>query len=109
MGHQHLWYYHNYSMFYSLLFSLVSVVSKFYDFWGALVPQFHHSLPSFSLWENRAWWWSQFKGPPGLQFSYLVVIDVIVRLPLPSPFYCSRLARVHRFNDTSSYVWWLVV
>ena len=35
-----LGYYHNCSMFYNLLFSLVSVVSKFYKFRGALVPWF---------------------------------------------------------------------
>jgi len=37
-----------------------------------LVPRFHHSLPGFSPWETRAWWWSRFKGPHVSRFHILL-------------------------------------
>jgi len=46
---------------------VVHTVAVLYGFlfvsWGCWYHGIHHSLPSFSLWENCAWWWSQFKGP----------------------------------------------
>jgi len=42
-------------------FTLLLCYIGSYLFPGGVGTLVHHSLPSFSLWENRTWWWSRFR------------------------------------------------
>ena len=44
--------------------------------WGAFVPvDYATPRPGFQPWENRAWWWSQFKEPPCVMPFFVVGVS----------------------------------